>query len=156
TMHRVEDFRLLTGQGRFTDDIVPADALQAAFVRAPLAHAAIKAIDAATALSMPGAHAVLTGADVAAAGMKPLPVPARLADAHGRPPTTSPWHALAIDRVRHVGETVALCIADTRTQAIDMAEAVAVDYDELPPVISVEAAGAQGAPEIWPQAPGNL
>ena len=155
-MHRVEDFRLLTGQGQFTDDVVPDGVLHAAFVRAPIAHGVIKSIDASAALAMPGARAVLTGADVAAAGMQAAAGAGALEGCQGQSAD-----ALALDGAgdrtcparRRDGGAVH---RRNRAQAIDMAEAVDVDYEELPAVISVETARKSGTYEIWPQAPGNL
>src|SRR5262245_22499790 len=113
TIARVEDQRLLTGRGRFTDDPAAPGALWAVFARSPHAHAEIAAIDTAAAMALPGARLVLTGADLAAAGVKEIPVAKRLVDAAGRSPPDTGWRALALGRVRYVGEVVALCIADT-------------------------------------------
>ncbi len=155
-MIRVEDQRLVTGQGAFTDD-VPADgALWGVFVRAEHAHADIRGIDTTKAMALPGAQLVLTGADWNAAGLGTIPVQQRLTDADGRSPREAPWPVLASGKVRHVGETVALCVADTKRQAEDMALAVAVDYAPLPAVALICDALASGAPELWPSAPGNV
>jgi carbon-monoxide dehydrogenase large subunit len=154
-MRRIEDLRLLTGQGRFTDDLPAEGALAAAFVRSPYAHAELGPIETA-AMAVPGARLVLTGADIEAASLKPIPVAARLTDADGKGPTLSPWPALAQGRVRHVGEVVALCVAETPAQALDMVERIAVDYRPLPVVIGFERALADNAEQIWPAAPRNV
>jgi aerobic carbon-monoxide dehydrogenase large subunit len=115
SIHRVEDTRLLTGAGRFTDDVATPDALHAVFVRSPHAHAVIRGIDAGAAAEFPGAT-VLTGEDLAAAGVGALPNPSQ-APGPGYGPyggmvlPNPPWLPLARGRVRHVGETVALVIA---------------------------------------------
>ena len=139
-MHRIEDDRLLTGRGRFTDDLAVSGALWGVFVRSIHAHAEIRRIDRGQAMAVPGARLILDGEDIASAGLKPIPVMQRLMDADGRPPRTTPWRALAIGRVRHVGECVALCIAETRAAAEQMAEALEVDYQALPSVTDVMAA----------------
>lgn len=155
-MKRVEDERLLTGRGRFTDDLQVQDALWGAFARSPHAHAEITGIDTASAMAVPGARLILDGAALVAAGHKPIPVAQRLTDAEGQPPRATPWRALAHGRVRHVGECVALCIADTREAAQDMAEALAISYRALPGVTDVEQALEAAAPQLWPSAPGNI
>lgn len=153
---RVEDHRLLTGTGSFTDDTDVAGALWAAFVRAPHAHAEIRTIDTTAAMAVPGARLVLTGADWAKAGFGAVPVQPRLTDAEGRPPRAAPWPVLARDRVRHVGETVALCVAETQTAALAMVDAVEVAWSPLPAVASLDAARTAGAPVLWPEAAGNV
>ncbi len=155
-MHRREDQRLLTGRGLFTDDVAAPDALWGAFVRSPHAHADIVAIDSSAAMAVPGARLVLTGDQAARAGLKPIPVAPRLTDTEGRPPRTPPWECLARTRVRHAGQCVALCVADTRAGAEAMIEAVAVTWRERPVVIDVRRAVEPGAPELWPEASSNV
>lgn len=155
-MHRLEDERLLTGRGRFTDDLAVPGALWAAFARSPHAHAAIRSIDRTAALAVAGARLVIDGQDAVRAGLKPIPVTQRLTDSDGRPPRETPWRTLADGRVRHVGECVALCLAETREAAEAMVDALAVDYEVLPAVSGIAAALAAGAPEIWPSALGNV
>jgi carbon-monoxide dehydrogenase large subunit len=150
---RREDARFLTGQGRYTGDLIPADALHGVVLRSPHAHARILSIDAAEARAMPGVHLVLTGADLAAEGLGPLPCPAQVATV--APIIIPARHALALDAVKHVGEPVAFVIADTPAQARDAAEAIAVEYETLPAVVESRAALAPGAPQLWPEAPGN-
>ena len=150
---RAEDARFLTGKGRYVADLVPAGALHAAALRSPHAHARITAIDAAAARVMPGVALVLTGAELAAEGIGPLPCPA-VVNTLG-PLIVPARPALARDAVRHVGEPVALVVAATPAGARDAAEAILVDYETLPAVVGSRAALAPGAPQIWPEAPGN-
>ena len=155
---RVEDRRLLTGQGRFTDDAVPTDCVYAAFVRSPHAHARIRRIDTADALKLPGVT-VMTGADLEAAGVQPVLNPLDPLGA-GFPSYTDdviipPWRALAVGKVRHIGEAVALVVAPTEACALDAAEAVRVDYESLKSVIEIEDAEKAGAPLVWDEIGGN-
>lgn len=142
SVKRVEDHRLLTGGGRFTDDVQPDGALYAATLRSPYGHARITRIDTAAALAVPGVVAVHTHKDVAHLGVIPCLVPLS-----GDLKTPRPM--LADDTVRFVGDGVAFVVAETREAARLGAEAVEVDYDELPVVASIEAAIAPGAPAIW-------
>ncbi|MEO7498544.1 MAG: molybdopterin cofactor-binding domain-containing protein, partial [Casimicrobiaceae bacterium] len=153
---RVEDESLLTGRGRFTDDIAAPGAAHMCFLRSPHAHARILAVDAAAALRMPGVLMVLTGSDLVDAGVKPLPSSADFKRADGSPVATPPEHSLAVDAVRHVGEAVAAVVASTREQAREAVEAIAVDYAPLPAVVETGAAVALGAPLVWPAATGNI
>ena len=155
---RVEDLRLLTGHGRYTDDVVSSGCSFLAFVRSPHAHARIREIDATAALKLPGVT-VMTGADLDAAGVKPIFNPPDSLGV-GFPSFTDelvipPWRALAVGKVRHVGEAVALVIALTESGARDAAEAVQVDYDPLRPVIEIEDAEKAGAPLVWEEIRGN-
>ena len=154
---RFEDARLLTGQGRFTTDRRPDRAAHTVVLRSPHAHAAIAAIDRAQAAAMPGVLAVLTGADVLADGLGPIPCVSRPRTADGRLQAIiePPYLALAIDRVRFVGDAVAVVVAETVAQARDAAEHIIVDYQPLPAVADTGAAAARDAPLVWPQAPGN-
>lgn len=154
-MHRREDQRLLTGRGRFTDDFAAPDALWGAFVRSAHAHADITAIDTAAAMAISGARLVLTGEQAARAGLNPIPVAPRLTDREGHSPRTPPWECLARLRVRHAGQCVALCVADTRAAAEAMVEAVDVSWRELPGVVDVRRAIEPTAPQLWPDAPAN-
>ncbi|HET9045992.1 MAG TPA: xanthine dehydrogenase family protein molybdopterin-binding subunit [Casimicrobiaceae bacterium] len=153
---RVEDEALLTGRGRFTDDVTAARAAHMVFVRSPHAHARIVSIDGSAAASMPGVCCVLTGRDLVDAGVKPLPASADFKRADGGPVATPPEHSLAVDAVRHVGEAVAAVVAETRDQARDAAEAIVVDYEPLPAVVEAVDAAAAGAPLVWPAATGNI
>src|SRR5256885_2835910 len=135
---RVEDGRLLTGRGRFTDDEREPRQAWCAFVRSPQAHARVNAIRIAGASVAPGVLAVLTGADYAADGLQPIdhvPNPLDMHDISRRAfdnPRQAPQWPLARDKVRHVGEPVAAVIAETAGQALDAAERVDVQYAPLP------------------------
>lgn len=155
---RVEDQRLLTGRGCYTDDAGPSGCLHAAYVRSPHAHARIRKIDPTAALALPGVS-VMTGADLEAAGVKPVLNPPESLGA-GFPSFADdlvipPWRALALGKVRHVGEAVALVIAPTESGARDAAEAVQVDYEPLASVIEIEDAEKPGAPLVWDEIHGN-
>lgn len=155
-VRRLEDDALLAGVGNYTDDVVPADQLRAVFVRSPYPHARLVSVDTAAASALPGVAAIYTGADLVAAGVKPLPGTAGFKRADGKPGVTPPQRALAHERVRFVGEAVALVIASTLQQARDAAEAVLVEYDELPMVADVEQATAPGAQALSDDAPDNI
>jgi aerobic carbon-monoxide dehydrogenase large subunit len=155
-VRRKEDRRFITGAGRYLDDIKLPDAAYAYVLRSPHGHAAIRSIDAAAARACPGVLAVLTGADAEADGVRPVPCLAPVAVKPGTPAQAMPRRpALATERVRHVGDGVALVIAETREQAKDAAEQIAVEYEMLPAVTDLAAAVKPGAPQIWPEAPGN-
>lgn len=151
---RIEDDRFLRGVGRFVDDIATPGALHGFVLRSPHAHARITAIDTAAAAAMPGVHAVLTEADLRAEGIGPLPCIAKVATVAPLIIPTRP--ALADGVVRHVGDPVAFVVAASPAQARDAAEAIAIDYDMLPAVTDGAAALAANAPQLWPEAPGNL
>jgi aerobic carbon-monoxide dehydrogenase large subunit len=161
---RKEDERLITGRGRFTDDFSLEGETYAAMVRSPYPHARIVAIDAARAKAMPGVLGIFTGADCVAEGLKPIPhdpVPKtkfdmKLAGPGGGAVFTGPHVLLPADKARHVGEAVAMVVAETRTQAMDAAEAVEVTYEELPFVLHSEDAMRPGAPVIWTEKPDNV
>lgn len=155
---RVEDARFLSGAGRYVDDIRLAEMLHLIVVRSPHGHAVITSIDVTEAMSMPGVHAVLTGADLAADGIGTIPCVSkpRRADFSTQSIVEPPHRALALDRVRMVGEAVAVVIADTVAQAKDAAEAVMVEYDPLPAVVAPRQAVEDGAPQLWDSAPGNI
>src|SRR5262245_11457847 len=153
---RLEDYRMLTGRGRYVSDWnLPGQAC-GHFLRSDRAHAKIVSIDSSAALAMPGVIAVVTGAELAAAGLKPIPAaaPFKWKDGSAQRPAQRP--SLAHEVVRHVGEPVALVVAETAAQAQDAAEAVAVEYEDLPAVITAAEAMAPGAPQLHPGAPGNL
>ena len=150
---RVEDPRLLKGQGRFVDDITLPGQSYAYVLRSPHAHARIRAIDARAAREMPGVLAVLTGADAAADGLGgfvTMGLHAAIRDAF------STTHAILVkDTVRHVGDRVALVVAETPDRARDAAESIAVDYEVLPAVSELARARENDAPLVWPGAAGN-
>ena len=153
---RSEDGPLLTGHGRFTDDVSLPGQAHGVFARAPIAHARIRSVDVAPALALPGVLAVLTGADLQAAGLGAIPPAAAFPGRGGKPLASAPIPPLAVDRVRHVGEAVALAVAETPEQAADAAAAVVLDLEPLPAVADVERALARGAPPVWPDAPDNV
>ena len=163
-LRRKEDQRLLTGQGRFTDDFGLDGQTYAAMVRSPHAHARIVRIDTAKAKAMPGVLGVFTGADVRADGLKPLPhsaVPSTNFDMKLGPPAgrnlfIGPNVLLPADKTRHVGEALAMVVAETRTQALDAAEAVAIEYEELPFVLHSADAIRPGAAVVWDEAADNV
>ncbi len=145
-VRRIEDAGLLAGAGQFTDDFSVPNQTCLAFLRSPHAHARIVSIDTAAAAAMPGVVAVLTGADLVAAGVKPLPVAPIFVRPDGSPGATPLRPALAHEVVRFVGEAVVAVVTETPEQAKDALEAVLVDYDELPMVTELGAATAEGAP----------
>jgi carbon-monoxide dehydrogenase large subunit len=147
---------LLRGGGRFVADIVVPGELQCAIVRSPHAHAIIRRIDAARALAAPGVVAVFSGTDMAADGVGPMRALWAISGTDGRPMAEPPRWALARERVRHVGEPVAVVIARSHDEALDAAERVAVDYAPLPAVIDARAALAAGTPQLHEAAPGNV
>ncbi|HWK47653.1 MAG TPA: xanthine dehydrogenase family protein molybdopterin-binding subunit [Stellaceae bacterium] len=155
-VRRIEDAALLAGVGRFTDDISLPSQTYICFLRSPHPHARIVSIDVTGALAMPGVIAVLTGADLVAAGVKPLPLAPIFKRPDGSPGATPLRPALADETVRFVGEAVAALIAETRDQAKDALEAIEVDYEELPIVTEMGRATAEGAPLVWPAATGNI
>jgi aerobic carbon-monoxide dehydrogenase large subunit len=161
-VRRKEDFRLVTGSGRYGDDFVLPRMVHAAFVRSPHAHADLRAINKKKALAVPGALAVFTGADYANDGLKPIPHdaglmgPPDLAVRKRSELITTPHWPLPIDTARFVGEAVAMVVAETIAAAKDMAEKVAVDYQPLPAVARASDATKQNAPMLWDEAPGNL
>ena len=153
---RREDARFLTGQGRYLDDLRFEDAGHAVVLRAPHAHARLLAIDTTAARAMPGVRAVLTAADARADGLGPLRPYAEANAQTGEPFAFAPQPLLAEDKVRFVGEPVALVVADSAAQALDAAERIAVDYARLPAVTTAAAARAPGAPTISEAVPGNV
>jgi carbon-monoxide dehydrogenase large subunit len=155
-VRRIEDRALLAGEGRFTDDISLPGQLHLCFLRSPHAHARIVSIDATAARGFPGVAAILTGADLLAAGVKPQVVTSAYKRPDGSEAATPFRPALAQERVRFVGEAVAAVIADTRDQAKDALEAIMVEYEELPSATSLADAVAPDAPQIWTAATGNI
>ena len=153
SIKRREDVRLLTGRGRFTDDVSAPGQAYAAFVRSPHAHADLVTIDTAPARDMAGVLGVFTGRDLAADGVGVIPTliaerGGGIRNRDGSPFAEPPYHPLAIDRVRHAGEPVAVVIADTAETARDAAEVVAVQYRPRPSVVEGVAAGAADAPQL--------
>ncbi|HET8560134.1 MAG TPA: xanthine dehydrogenase family protein molybdopterin-binding subunit [Marmoricola sp.] len=146
SVRRIEDPDLVRGRSSFVDNHNPEGTLHAVFVRSPFAHAELTGIDTSAAGSAPGVVAVLTAADL---GSEPVPGFAEVNARCGRP-------ALATDRVRFVGDPVALVVAETRAQAVDAAELVDVDYEDLPVVVDMEAAVATDAPLQFPALGSNV
>ena len=153
---RLEDRRLLTGQGRFTSDWNFPNQAYAAFLRSDRAHAEIVSIDTAAALAAPGVLAVLTGRDVTAAGFKSMPTNLAVKDRFGEPLKKPPRPVLAQGKVRHVGECVACVVAESPQLAQDAVELIAVDYRDLPSVTVAADALRPGAPQLHAELPGNL
>ena len=153
---RVEDKRFVTGKGRYTDDFNQPGQHYAAFVRSPYAHAKINGVDKSAALAAPGVVAVYDGADLTGDGIGNLFCGWAVTSKDGTPMKMGAWSALATSHARYVGDAVAVVIADTLQGARDAAEQVAVDYEELPAVTTTAAALAPGAPQIHPEAEGNL
>jgi carbon-monoxide dehydrogenase large subunit len=156
SVRRVEDPRLLTGRGRYTDDIGMPGQAHGIVLRSPHAHARITAIDTAPAKAVPGVLAVITGADLKAAGLGELPCMIPLKNRDGSPRADAPRLALATDTVRHVGDPVAFIVAETPQAARDGSEAVMVDYDVLPAATDLATAHEPGAPPVWPDAANNI
>ncbi len=153
---RKEDARLVTGRGRFTDDGPPPGCVHAVFLRSPHAHARIRSLDCTQARSMPGVLAVVTGAELDAAGIGPLPCTTLYENRDGTPMAAPERPVLARERVRFVGDPVAAVIAETPHAARDAAETILVDYEPLAAVVDTGRALDPEAPQIWPEAPGNL
>ena len=153
---RKEDQRFITGQGQYTDDIAMPGLTHGYFVRSPHAHARIKNIDASAALTMAGVHGVLTGQDLAGDSIGGLICGWMIHSKDGSPMKAGAHPALAHEIVKHVGDQVALVIADSKDLARDGAEKVVVEYEELPMVVDPAKAQDASAPQIHPEAPGNL
>ncbi|MCX7363464.1 MAG: xanthine dehydrogenase family protein molybdopterin-binding subunit [Alphaproteobacteria bacterium] len=153
---RREDARFVTGSGAYLDDLKFEGLTRAAFVRSPHAHALVKSVDTAAAARAPGVLAVLTAADVRADGLKSLRPYAETNVQTGERFIFDEQPLLAADKVRFVGETVAMVVAETLAQALDAAELVEVEYDSLPAVTTAESAVASGAPLLSPEVPGNI
>ena len=148
---RKEDDTLLRGAGRYIADVMPANPLHAVMVRSPHAHARFRIGDLAKVKAMPGVRLVLTAADIS--GLGPLPTPGVLPDVDIKVPV---YPILAKDVVRHVGDAVAFVVADSIDAAKDAAEAIEIEWNELPHVIGAVAALKPNAPKVWADRPGNL
>ena len=155
-VRRVEDPALVRGQGRFTDDVTLPGQAYLAFLRSDRAHARIVAIDTQAARAMPGVLAVHTGADLVAAGVKPIAVAPSFKRPDGQPFATPPKRALAHEFVRYVGEGVVAVVAESPAAAKAALNAVVVDYEDLPAVADARRATAPGAQAVWPAAPDNV
>lgn len=153
-IRRVEDQRLTTGTGRYTDDTAVENALHGYVLRSQYAHAKFTIRDKDTARKMKGVKLILTGEDVAHLGG--LPCKGLIATTSGEPVTPMPVPVLPLDIVRHVGEAVAFIVADTVEQARDAAEAIDIAWDPLPAVTGIPEALTEGAPLVWPDRDGNV
>ena len=155
-VRRVEDPALVRGEGRFTDDVTLPGQTWLAFLRSDRAHARIVSIDLDAARATPGVRAVYTGADLVAAGVKPIALAPAFKRPDGQPCTAPPKRALAHEFVRYVGEAVVAVVADSREAARAAANAVFVDYEELPAVADIQQATEPDAPAVWAAAPDNV
>lgn len=155
-VRRLEDESLLSGTGRYTDDVTLPEQAHLVFLRSSYPHARILSIDTSAAAAMPGVLRVITGAEMVEAGVKPLPGAAGFKRADGSDSASPPRYAIAHERTRFVGEVVAAVVADTVQQARDAAEAIMVDYEDLPMVVDLASATADGAPLLCEEATGNV
>jgi aerobic carbon-monoxide dehydrogenase large subunit len=153
-IRRFEDVRLVRGQGRFHNDVNLPGQTHAVLVRSMHAHARIRSIDVSAAMRAPGALAVFTGADLAQDGLGTMRMTLKRRRPDGAPMFAPPHRGLAQDRVRYVGDPVAIAVAETLAQAEDMAERVRVDYEPLPSVTST--AEAIGGSPVWDECPDNI
>ena len=156
SIRRIEDAALLSGRGCYTDDIELKDAAHAAIVRSPHAHARIVSVDTARARAAPGVLAVLTGRDAQADGLGNILCMIPVQNVDGTQRADTPRPVLALERVRHAGDPVAMVVAQTLQQARDAAELVEIEYEPLAAVTDTWAAAQEGAPRLWEKAPGNL
>jgi carbon-monoxide dehydrogenase large subunit len=155
-VRRKEDYRFITGNGNYTDDINRAGQTYAHFVRSPHAHAKINGIDTGQAANAPGVVATFTGQDLADDGVGPLICGWTITGKDGEPHKAPAHPALATDTVRYVGDAIAVVIAESADQARDAAELIEVDYQELPSVTAPAQALTSSAPQVHDDAPGNL
>ena len=153
-VRRVEDVRLVRGEGHYTDDYRPEGTVHAYVLRSPHAHARFRIGDLAAARAMPGVLMVLTHADVAHLGDVPCLAPVENSD--GSTMATPPYPLLCPDTVRHVGDAVAFVVAETLLEARDAAEAVEVEWEPLDAVVGIEGAEAAATQPVWPEAPDNV
>ena len=153
---RLEDERMLKGRGRYASDWNLPGQAYGHFLRSDHGHAEIVSLETGSALRLPGVLAVFTGDDITAGGLKPMPAAAPVKGRGGAEQLATPRPALAQGRVRYVGEPVALVVAETAAAAQDAAEALVVEFRDLPAVIDARAALASGAPQLHDNIPGNL
>ncbi|HLW27743.1 MAG TPA: xanthine dehydrogenase family protein molybdopterin-binding subunit [Kiloniellales bacterium] len=154
SVRRKEDPRFLTGRGRYVDDINRPGQLHAYFLRSPVAHARLTSIDTSAAEQAPGVVAVFTGQDMAADNVGSLPCGWVVTDRHGEPHKAPPHYPLARDKVRYVGDHIAMVVAETRAQARDAVDLIDVDYEELPAIVDVR--DAMTGSLVHDEAPSNL
>jgi carbon-monoxide dehydrogenase large subunit len=155
-VRRVEDRRFITGRGSYVDDLVRPRQAYAAMLRSPHANARVRGLDTAAAAAMPGVLAVYTGDDVARDGLGPIPCLSAVVNRDGSPGAMPPRPAIVRDRVRHVGDTVAMVVAENPAFARDAAELIEVDYEPLPAAIETAHALDADQPLVWDDVPGNL
>ena len=153
---RAEDQYLLRGKGRYTDDVNLPGQTHAYILRSPIAHGIIRSIDAASAKKLAGVLAIYTSENLKTRGYGPLPCIVTLKNRDGSDLKKPENHALAVERVRYVGQPIAVIIAETVDQARDAAEAIELEIDALDAIDNVEAAAREDAPQIWLEAPGNI
>src|ERR1700745_2418668 len=153
---RKEDRRFITGKGRYVDDIKLAGMTYAHFIRSPHAHAKVKSIDSPTARKRRGVLVVLPGQQIVAGKVGNLICGWAIASKDGTPMKMGAWPAMAPETVRFVGQAVAVVVAESKNLAKDAAEAVVVNYEELPAVPDIRAAIKPGAPQLHPEAAGNI
>ena len=155
-VRRKEDARFLSGHGSYTDDINRPGQLYAFVRRSDRPHAKIRSIDTSAAATAPGVVAVYTGADMAAENIGGLPCGWQIHSKDGSPMKEPPHPVLAVDKVRHVGDPIAVVIAETKQAAKDASEQIVIDYEDLPAVASLRDAIAPGAALVHDDAPGNI
>ncbi|HXP05817.1 MAG TPA: xanthine dehydrogenase family protein molybdopterin-binding subunit [Stellaceae bacterium] len=155
-VRRREDYRFLTGQGTYTDDINRPGQLYAYILRSPHAHARITGLDTGAAAKTAGVTAVFTGKDLADAGVGGLPCGWQIHSKDGSPMQEPPHPVLALDRVRHVGDPIAVVIADTLGHARDASELIKIDYAVEPAITNASEALKPGAPLVFAEVPGNV
>ena len=155
-MLRREDRRFLTGRGRYADDTAPLEALAVLFVRSPYAHARLGGIDKGAALASPGVAAIYTADDLVADEVGHMPAISEIKDEAGNRHREPAHLPMPVGKVRHVGDIVAMIVAETLDQARDAAEQLEVDYEALPAVVTVAQALAPDAPLVHDDVPGNL
>ena len=158
---RVEDYRLLTGRGKYSDDFSRPEQVYAVMVRSPYAHAQLFGVNIDGAVAMPGVLAVLSGADWVSDGLKPMPAwgnpkDVELKNRDGSDIFYTPLFPVAVDRIRRAGEIVAVVVAETELQARDAAETIQIDCKLLNSVTTGVAAMTEGAPQLWDEVPNNL
>ncbi|HLB14405.1 MAG TPA: xanthine dehydrogenase family protein molybdopterin-binding subunit [Burkholderiales bacterium] len=153
---RAEDLTLVKGAGRYADDVRLPNEAYAFVLRSPHAHAALRRLDASAARRAPGVLAVLAGVDARADGLGDIPCMIPVTNVDGSPRGETPRPLLAIDRVRHVGDPVALVVADSLQRAKDAAELIEADYEPLPAVADTYAAAKPGAPRVWADVGNNV
>src|SRR6266446_1872300 len=155
-VRRVEDRRFITGHGNYVDDISRPRQAHAFMLRSPHAHARIRGVDTAAASSAPGVLAVLTGEHIARDGLGTIPCLSVVTNRDHSASIMPPYPAIKRERVRHVGDTVAMVVAESVTAARDAAELITVDYEPLPAVVDTAHALDPGQPQVWDEAPSNL